>query len=98
MSEFVDDLKDVFWQFGSVSARRMFGGYGVYHDGLMSGLVADDILYLKVDAESVGRFTELGLDPFEYEKNGRNTAAHQALAPLRMQAAEVDLISYEADS
>ncbi len=27
-----------------------------------------------------------------------NSAAYQALVPLRMQAAEVDLISYEADS
>jgi len=27
----------------------MFGGYGIYHDGLMFGLVENDILYLKAD-------------------------------------------------
>lgn len=42
MSEFVDNLNDVFGQFGSIAVRRMFGGYGVYHDGLMFGLVAHD--------------------------------------------------------
>ncbi len=81
MSEFVDNLNDVFWQFGPVSVRRMFGGYGVYHDGLMFGLVADDVLYLKVDEESVGRFTELGLDPFEYEKNGARIKMSYYMAP-----------------
>lgn len=81
MSEFVENLEDVFSQFGSIAVRRMFGGYGVYHDGLMFGLVADDVLYLKVDEESVGRFTELGLNPFEYEKNGARIKMSYYMAP-----------------
>lgn len=31
-SEFVDYLSEVFADFGPVSARRMFGGYGVYYE------------------------------------------------------------------
>ncbi|WP_203301031.1 TfoX/Sxy family protein [Marinobacter sediminum] len=27
----------------------MFGGYGIYYDGLMFALVADDVLYFKAD-------------------------------------------------
>ncbi|MCL7945460.1 TfoX/Sxy family protein [Marinobacter sp. ATCH36] len=81
MSEFVENLNDVFCQFGPVSVRRMFGGYGVYHDGLMFGLVADDMLYLKVDKKSVERFIDLGLDQFEYEKNGAMIKMSYYMAP-----------------
>jgi hypothetical protein len=41
---------------GRVAARRMFGGYGVYCDGTMFALVADDVLYLKVDDGNRGEF------------------------------------------
>ena len=40
---FVDMLKEQLVEFGSVSVRRMFGGAGVYNDGVMFGLIADDL-------------------------------------------------------
>lgn len=70
-SEFVDYLSEVFESFGPISARRMFGGYGIYHDGLMFGLVAYDVLYLKADAETAQRFEDEGLAKFEYVKQGK---------------------------
>jgi len=80
VSEFVDHLETVFARFGPVSAKRMFGGYGLYHDGLMFGLIVDDVLYLKTDALSVAAFIERGLGPFTYERRGRpvSLAYHQA--------------------
>ena len=35
----------------------MFGGFGVYLDGLMFALLLDDRVYIKVDEVSVGRFS-----------------------------------------
>lgn len=81
MSEFVENLQEVFAPFGAVSARRMFGGYGVYHDGLMFALVADDVLYLKADEESAGRFIERGLPAFEYDKGGKKMKMSYYTAP-----------------
>jgi DNA transformation protein and related proteins len=81
MSEFTQYLQEVFELFGPISARKMFGGYGVYHQGLMFGLVADDTLYLKADAENVACFQELELAPFEYHKQGRVTKMSYYLAP-----------------
>jgi len=81
MTEFVDSLEAVFATFGVVRAARMFGGYGIYHDGLMFALVADDVLYLKVDAQSRAAFEEQGLEPFVYEKNGRKTTMSYCMAP-----------------
>jgi len=71
MSEFVEYLHEVFERFGAITVRRMFGGYGIYHDGLMFGLVADDTLYLKADAENAHTFEEFNLGPFEYTKGGK---------------------------
>jgi len=44
MSEYVEYLKEVLELFGPITARKMFGGYGIYHNGLMFALVADDTL------------------------------------------------------
>ena len=81
MSEFVEYLKEMFREFGSVNARKMFGGHGIYFDGVMIGLVADDTLYLKVDAESVPKFTESGLSQFEYPKGDKMVGMSYYLAP-----------------
>lgn len=81
MSEYIEYLREVFEDFGPITARKMFGGYGIYHDGLMFGLVADDTLYLKVDAENLVWFEEEGLEPFMYEKNGRSVKMPYHLAP-----------------
>lgn len=80
-SEFIENLSDVFALFGAIEAKRMFGGYGVYHDSLMFALVADDMLYLKADENTVGSFVELGLQPFEYEKNGKRMRMSYYAAP-----------------
>jgi len=80
-SEFVGNLEDVFALFGAIEAKRMFGGYGVYHDGLMFALVAHDVLYLKADETSAGAFVELGLPQFEYGKSGKITRMSYYAAP-----------------
>lgn len=40
MSTFADDLLDLLSPLGNVSAKRMFGGHGIYKDGLMFGFIA----------------------------------------------------------
>lgn len=71
MSQYTDFLVELFESFGKVSARRMFGGHGIFHDGLMIGLVADDVLFLKADKELAPKFEDRDLPPFEYSKNGK---------------------------
>lgn len=56
---------------GATRARKMFGGWGIFCNDLMFGLVADGILYLKVDKKNQHTFEELSLEPFGYKKNGK---------------------------
>ncbi|CAL94908.1 TfoX/Sxy family protein [Azoarcus olearius] len=81
MSEFTDHLVETFAALGAVRARRMFGGHGLYLDGVMFGLVVDDVLYLKADAQTLPRFAELGLPCFEYARNGRTVQVSYHRAP-----------------
>lgn len=83
-NEFVEHLNEVFRLFGPIRSRRMFGGYGIYHDELMIGLVADDTLYLKTDAQSAAQFSEAGCVPFEYTQNGVTMKMSYSSAPIEM--------------
>jgi DNA transformation protein len=68
-----EGLEELFQPFGAVSVRRMFGGHGVYADGLCFALEIDGEVYLKADAESEPEFAEAGSAPFVYESRGRAT-------------------------
>jgi DNA transformation protein and related proteins len=73
-------LADVWSPLGRVTHRKMFGGAGVYIDGVIVGLLADE-LYLKADAGNAAAFDADGLPPFTYEKNGKPYAMSYRLAP-----------------
>lgn len=81
MSNFVEHLKTLLERIGPISVKRMFGGHGVFRDSLMFGLIADDVLYLKADAELEARFHAEGLGQFEYNKNGKVVKMSYFLAP-----------------
>jgi len=68
---FIELVRDALSGLGPVSVRRMFGGAGVYADGVMFGLVADDTLYLKADDDTKRAFEAEGLGPYGYEGQGR---------------------------
>lgn len=56
---------------GPVTIRAMFGGAGVYSDGVMFALIADDELYFKADETTVPDFEAEGCGPFTYESKGK---------------------------
>ena len=58
--DFVTHALELVAGVGPVEARRMFGGHGVYAQGVMFGLLDDDELFLKTDERSRPRFVEAG--------------------------------------
>jgi DNA transformation protein len=50
---------------GAVQSRRMFGGAGLYCDGLFFAIVADDVLYFKVDDSNRADYEAEGMGPFQ---------------------------------
>jgi DNA transformation protein and related proteins len=49
---------------GTITAKAMFGGVGLYCQGLFFGLIDDDTLYLKVDDTTRPDFERVGSEPF----------------------------------
>ncbi|MBQ0760257.1 MAG: TfoX/Sxy family protein [Gammaproteobacteria bacterium] len=78
---FIDYLMDQLQWVGPVVGRKMFGGYGVFLEGLMFGLVIENTLYLKVDSNSKHDFEELGLPPFTYSRGPKEIALSYYQAP-----------------
>jgi DNA transformation protein len=68
-------IQDLLADFGPVSIRRMFGGAGVYADGVMFAILAEDTLYLKADEVSARAFAAEGKGPFTYRPKDRGPVA-----------------------
>jgi DNA transformation protein and related proteins len=72
-NEFVDYLLEQLASLGNLRAKAMFGGFGLYADGLFFAIVSDDIFYVKVDDQNRPRFEACHLQPFHYTmKDGRS--------------------------
>ena len=61
-------IRELFAPFGAVAVRRMFGGAGIYSEGLMFALVFDGAIFLKVDEASIPDFEREGSRPFVYTR------------------------------
>ena len=72
-NDFIEFVLDQFSEWDGVTARRMFGGAGLYRDGKMFGLVADDVAYLKVDETNKDKFLATGSSPFKPYPNKSTT-------------------------
>ena len=56
----IESLEQVF----QISARNMFGGVGLYADGVFLALIGDDRLYFKVDDSNRSDLEAAGMEPF----------------------------------
>ena len=70
-SPYVAYVLDILSPFGTISARAMFGGYGIYKDGVIVAIVVNDELYFKVDQSNKAQYEELESEPFTYESHGK---------------------------
>ena len=72
---FKDFIRDQLAGFGAITIRTMFSGAGIYADGVMFALVANDVLYLKADETSAGAFAAEGMSPFTCSRTGKAPVA-----------------------
>jgi len=79
--EFIEYVMELFGPFGTATARRMFGGHGVFLDGLMFAIVSDDTLYLKADEMNRIEFEQAGCEMFGYARKGKRATLGFFRAP-----------------
>lgn len=69
-NESVDHVLDLLAEVAP-AAKRMFGGLGIFHRGLMFALMDEDTLYMKVDDENRPAFEAEGSGPFSIVMKGK---------------------------
>src|SRR5579871_6463393 len=63
-----DFLIDLFADFGPVTLRRMFSGYGISADGTNFALSLRAGLYFRADEATIPQFEAEGSKPFQYQQ------------------------------
>jgi DNA transformation protein and related proteins len=92
---FAEFLRDQLAPLGRVTMRRMFGKTGVFCDGLMLGMVADDTLYFRVDDRNRAAFKEAQSFPqLNYAKKGRTIDLSFWRAPERLMDEPDELVRW----
>jgi len=71
---FLELLRELLEPLGTVATRKMFGGHGVYCDGVFIAIVVAGQLYLKVDEFTQPAFVAAGCEPFVYASKGKAIA------------------------
>ena len=79
--EFVEYVVELMAGWAQVAARKMFGGYGLYREGLMFALIAEDELFFKADADNEAQFERADSHPFVYVSQTRTVQMSYWSAP-----------------
>ena len=61
---FRDRVIEALEPLGDIRARAMFGGYGIFEEGTMFGLMSGSVLYFKVGDANRAAFEEAGTQQF----------------------------------
>lgn len=67
-------IEELFEGLGPITIRRLFGGKGIYHRGVIIAIVLQGELMLKADAISAPDFVSAGARQWTYAGKGREVA------------------------
>lgn len=95
--DFLAYILDQFSVWGNVTVRKMFGGAGLYRDGKMFGLVAENVVYLKVDDTNRDKFVAAGSKPFKPYPDKHAMKSYYEIPPDILEDSE-ELIKWAKES
>ena len=71
-----DFLIDLFADFGPVTIRRMFSGFGISADGTNFALALRAGLYFRADEQTIPQFEAEGSKPFSYQTRAKTVTVN----------------------
>ena len=71
-----DFLIDLFADFGPVTIRRMFSGFGISADGINFALALRGGLYFRADEQTIPQFEAEGSKPFQYQTRAKTVTVN----------------------
>ena len=64
--EYLNFIIDKLSPIGGIRSRAMFGGYGIFYEGSMFALIAEDTLYFKVNESNRAMYKKAQSKPFPH--------------------------------
>lgn len=75
-------VHDVLSEMHGITSKAMFGGWGIYKNGIIFGIIIEGELYFKVGDENRDEFEKMDSHPFTYSnKNGKSVTMSYWLVP-----------------
>src|SRR5437763_8822047 len=71
-----DFLIDLFAEFGPVTIRRMFSGFGISADGTNFALALRAGLFFRADEQTIPQFEAEGSRPFQYQTKAKTVTVN----------------------
>jgi DNA transformation protein len=71
-----DFLIDLFADFGPVTIRRMFSGFGISADGTNFALALRAGLYFRADEQTIPQYEAEGSQPFQYQTRAKTVTVN----------------------
>lgn len=80
-NDFLQYVLDQLSAWGKVYAKRMFGGAALYQDELAFGMIANDVVYLKVDDTNRDKYLKAGSSQLKPFKNNATVLSFYNVPP-----------------
>lgn len=93
-SNYRDYVLDLLGLFGEVTVKAMFGGHSLYKNGVIFAIIADEVLYFKVDDSNRPDYVACGSEPFTYEAKGKRVSMSYWQVPLEVMEEGVELLQW----
>ena len=75
-------MHDLLGSVRGITSRPIFGGWGIYKEGIIFGIIVESELYFKVIAENRREFEKIGSHPFAYDRgDGKQITMSYWLVP-----------------
>ncbi len=85
-------IHEVLKNVADITSRAMFGGWGIYKDGIIFAIIADGELYFKVDDSNRVNFEKFDSHPFVYSQGKhKQTTMSYWLLPEEIMEDELEL-------
>lgn len=70
----IEQARELLADLGPITVRRMFGGAGLYLDGTIFCLIAEEEIFLKAKGDFAQEMEALGSSPFVYDGKDKPVA------------------------
>ncbi len=89
--DYLEYILDLLSHCDSITSRAMFGGYGMYKNGVIFGIIANDELYFKVDQSNIELYKKYQSEAFTFKAKGRVSKMSYWKVPLLVMEDEAQL-------